>query len=381
VKTIKLVKQIGMAVMLMIALIVSAGFGAPVAAQDATARVSGEVRSDQGRAGAGVTVSLQNQATGETFEATTNTFGRYTESNLPAGSYTISIKQGENLLYTIEVDLAAGEDKPLDFDFAEIRAGEEAAAEEAARKAVEARERFAGMKVHFDAALVALDEAKEKQAEMERLPTAQQSALQSQVRQAAETAATELQAALESTEEGDSNRGVLLARLGEAHGLAGKYSDSAAAYQTAVEISPEASSYNNLGNALARDGQVDEALAAYQKAIELDPQNTATYWRNLAVGLYNSGRIKESLDPLKNAVEADATSAQAWYLLGAALVNTMEFKREGDTLIPVITPGTVAAYEKALELDADGPFGAQAKDGLAQLKAMGLGVQTKIEIE
>jgi hypothetical protein len=102
------------------------------------------------------------------------------------------------------------------------------------------------------------------------------------------------------------------------------------------------------------------------------------YWRNLAVGLYNSGRIKESVDPLKKATEADPKSAQAWYLLGAALVNTMAFKTEGDKLIPVITPGTLEAYQHAIDLDPNGTYGAQAKQGIEALQAMGLGVDTKV---
>jgi tetratricopeptide (TPR) repeat protein len=179
----------------------------------------------------------------------------------------------------------------------------------------------------------------------------------------------------------DANRGLVLARLGEAYEITGKYADAASTYQQAVAVKPDPASYNNLGNSLARTGKVDDALTAYQKAIDLDPNNTAMYWRNFAVGLYNSGRIKESVVPLKKATEADPKgpqAAQAWYLLGAALVNTMEFKTEGDKVTPIMQPGTVEAYQKAMELDPNGVYGAQAKDGLEQLQAMGLGISTKV---
>jgi tetratricopeptide (TPR) repeat protein len=106
--------------------------------------------------------------------------------------------------------------------------------------------------------------------------------------------------------------------------------------------------------------------------------NTAMYWRNFAVGLYNSGRIKESLEPLKKATEADPKNAQAWYLLGAALVNTMDFKTVGDTVTPIMQPGTIEAYQKAIALDPGGPYAAQAKDGLDALQAMGIGINTKV---
>ena len=71
-------------------------------------------------------------------------------------------------------------------------------------------------------------------------------------------------------------------------------------------------------------------------------------------------------------------NATAWLLLGIALVNTMEFKTEGDKITPVMKPGTVEAYQHAIDLDPNGPIGAQAKDGLASLQAMGVGITTKV---
>jgi hypothetical protein len=56
----------------------------------------------------------------------------------------------------------------------------------------------------------------------------------------------------------------------------------------------------------------------------------------------------------------------------------MEFKTEGDKITPVMQPGTVEAYQKAIDLDPNGPIGAQAKQGLEQLQAMGLGITTKV---
>ena len=145
-----------------------------------------------------------------------------------------------------------------------------------------------------------------------------------------------------------------------------------------MALKPDPGYYNNLGNCLARTGKVDEAGTAYQKAIELDPTNTAMYWRNFAVGLYNTGRIKESVDPLRKATAADPKNAQAWYLLGAALVNTMDFKHDGDKLVPVLQPGTIEAYQKSIDLDPNGPYAAQAKQGMDALQAMGVGIDTKV---
>ncbi len=55
----------------------------------------------------------------------------------------------------------------------------------------------------------------------------------------------------------------------------------------------------------------------------------------------------------------------------------MEFKQDGDKLVPVMQPGTMEAYQKAIDLDPNGPYGAQAKQGLEALQAMGIGIDTK----
>jgi tetratricopeptide (TPR) repeat protein len=249
--------------------------------------------------------------------------------------------------------------------------------EEAQKKAAEeAKAKFAAMKGHFDAGTMALDQAKGIRAQMDKLSKDQQASMQGQLDMTSGTAITELQAALDGTAETDSNRPLVLAKLGEAYETDAKYTEAAATYQKAVALKMDPAYYNNLGNCLARIGKTDEATAAYQQAIMLDPQNTAMYWRNLSVGLYNTGKIKESIDPLKKATEADPKSAQAWYLLGAALVNTMDFKQDGDKLVPVMQPGTMEAYQKAIELDPNGPYGVQAKQGLEALQAMGIGIDT-----
>ena len=235
------------------------------------------------------------------------------------------------------------------------------------------------MKGHFDAGTAALDQAKQTRAQMDKLPKDQQASLQGQLDTTSGTAITELKAAVDATPDDSPNRHIVLAKLGDAYETDGKYSDAADTYGKAVALHPDPGYYNNEGNCLARTGKVDDALVAYQKAIALDPMNTAMYWRNFAVGLYNTGRIKESVDPLRKATDADPKSAQAWYLLGAALVNTMEFKQDGDKVIPVMQPGTIEAYQKAIALDPNGVYGAQAKQGLDALQAMGVGgINTKL---
>ncbi len=126
---------------------------------------------------------------------------------------------------------------------------------------------------------------------------------------------------------------------------------------------------------------MDEARAAYQKYVDLKPDDAALAWRNFGIVLYQANRMKESIEPLQKATTLDPKNPQAWLLLGIALVNTMEFKTDAATnkMTPVIQPGTIEAYQKAIDLDPTGPIGAQAKDGLASLQAMGVGgIDTKV---
>jgi tetratricopeptide (TPR) repeat protein len=336
------------------------------------ARVSGELRDVSGNLSSNVNVTFTNTTTRQTYETVTDERGRYVRAGVAPGNYTVTLTFRGQVVYETVAVLAPGQDMTLNINFQELQAKEAAEAEEAARKAAESREKFAEMKARFDAGLAALEQAKATRMQMDRLPRDQQAPLQGQFAQSSGLAVTELSAALEVLAPTDANRGLVLARLGEAYELTGKFTEAASTYQQAVASKPDPASYNNLGNSLARTGKVDEALAAYQKAIELDPTNTAVYWRNFAVGLYNSGRIKESLDPLKKATAADPRNAQAWYLLGAALVNTMEFRAEGANMVAVMQPGTIEAYQKAIELDPGGPYAVQAQQGLEALQAMGV---------
>jgi tetratricopeptide (TPR) repeat protein len=159
----------------------------------------------------------------------------------------------------------------------------------------------------------------------------------------------------------------------------GKWQEAADTYQKAIALKPDAAAnYNNLGNDLAKLGKVDDARAAYQKYVDLNPTDAALAWRNFGTVLYNSNRMKESIEPLQKATTLDPKNATAWLLLGIALVNTMEFKTVGDKITPVMQPGTVEAYQHAIDLDPTGPIGAQAKQGLDSLQAMGVGITTRV---
>jgi tetratricopeptide (TPR) repeat protein len=120
-------------------------------------------------------------------------------------------------------------------------------------------------------------------------------------------------------------------------------------------------------------------MAAFQKSAELDPQNAAQAYRNGGITLYNVGKLKEAVEPLKKATELDPKNAQGWYLLGASLVYMMTTKKVGDREEVQFAPGTIEAYQKAIELDPNGTYGQQAKLGLEELQKIAPGIDTKVK--
>lgn len=185
--------------------------------------------------------------------------------------------------------------------------------------------------------------------------------------------------ALQGMKDNDSNRHIVLSRIAAAYDLEGKPDQAVTYYQQAIALEPtNAGYYNNLGNALAAEGKIDDAMAAYAKSADLDPTNAAAAWRNAGATLYNAGKMKEAAEPFQKSLAIDPKNAQTWFLLGQCFMNTMGSRQEGDKIIPVIQPGTVEAFQKAVALDPGGTWGTQAQQDLDALQAMGLGIDTKV---
>jgi tetratricopeptide (TPR) repeat protein len=331
-----------------------------------------------------VTISIKNTETNKQLDVVTDAKGHYSAPGLTGGTYNVDVKgkdkdQKEMLLYQTGLKLTAGTSPTFDINMKELQEQGKLAAVEAERKRQEAEQQFQQLKTHYDAGIAAIEQMKAAQTKLGQTPKDQQDPVKAQITQAGSTAVTELSAALELEKPEDPNRSIVLSRLGEAYESMSKWQEAADTYQKAIALKPDtAANYNNLGNDLAKLGKVDDARAAYQKYVDLNPTDAALAWRNFGTVLYNSNRMKESIEPLQKATTLDPKNATAWLLLGIALVNTMEFKTEGDKITPVMKPGTVEAYQHAIDLDPNGPIGAQAKDGLASLQAMGVGITTKV---
>ena len=360
-----------------------AAWMAPAAyAQNAT--LSGTVLDMMGKPYPDVTLAIKSVETNKETDVVTDAKGHYSAPGLAGGTYNVDLKgkdkdQKDMLLYQTGLKLTAGTAPTFDINLKELQEQGKLAAIEAIRKQAEAEQQFQALKTHYDAGIAAITQMKAAQTKLAQTPKEQQDPVKAEITAAGGTAVTELSAALELEKPEDPNRSIVLSRLGEAYESMNKWQEAADTYQKAITLKPDvAANYNNLGNDLAKLGKVDEARAAYQKYVDLNPTDAALAWRNFGTVLYNSNRMKESIEPLQKATTLDPKNATAWLLLGIALVNTMEFKTVGDKITPVMQPGTVEAYQHAIDLDPNGPIGAQAKQGLESLQAMGVGITTKI---
>jgi tetratricopeptide (TPR) repeat protein len=356
----------------------------PRAAAQNVGTIQGQILDVAGKPWVGMGVQIVSDQ-GSKQDAKTDKDGNYSFHNLKPGVYSVFVQlPAPNKPYEDKVQVQSGADANLNFNFKDILAKQGSQAAEQVKKQEEEKTKFEGMKAHFTAGNALLDQERKAKEDAAKAPADQRDAAKAKVVDLSNQAIAELNAAQQAAAEKDPNKHIIWAKLAESYDLAGRNDDAMNAYQQAIAAKADVPGYyNNLGNVQARAGKIDDARASYTKSAELDPPNAATAWRNFGISLYNAGRLKEAVEPLKKASEIDPKSAQTWYLLGAALVGSMETKKNGDKLEFIIQPGTVEAYQKAVELDPNGgpnSYGGQAKLGLEALQQISPGIDTKVNI-
>jgi tetratricopeptide (TPR) repeat protein len=374
----RIMKSWALAAILMAAL---ASFVAPRAAAQ-NGSVSGTILDVAGKPWVEVVIRAVSDQ-GAKQETKTDSAGKFSFPNLRSGIYSIFVvfppPNDKQAPYEAKVRVSSGEDAKVDLNFKDIVAKQGTEAQEQVKKAEETKQKFEGLKAHFTAGNAILEQERTAKADLQKAPADQRDAAKQKLTDLSDQAAKEFEAAEKAAPEKDPNLHLVWAKLGEAYDIAGRNEEAVQAYQQAINAKPDvAGYYNNMGNVLARLGKIDEAKAAYTKSAEMDAPNAAGAWLNFGISLSNVGRMKEAVEPLKKSTDLDPKSAKAWYLLATALVGSMESKKVGDRLEFIVMPGTVEAYQKAIELDPSGPFGAQAKQGLDGLQQIAPGIDTKI---
>jgi tetratricopeptide (TPR) repeat protein len=367
-----------------ILLLMSLGSSAPPAAAQNYAGISGTVTDVQGKPMVDYVVILKSEDTGTVYTLRTDKNGVYKQIGLKPGIYVITLKHKDKdqVIATMRYQIQADSANQFDIDLKKLVAMQTPEQEAAQKKQIEEQSKFENMKAAFMAGQTKSDEADKARAEMMKAPSAERSAMQPKVSGLYQEALQDFQHAQQAAPEKDPNLHIIYYHLGYVNEMMGNYDAAIAAYQKSIELKPASPDYqNSLALAYAKAGKAAEATQACEKTASLDQTKGATCWLNLGVVLYNANRLSDAVEPLKKAAAANPNNAQAWYLLGASLLANMTMKTEGDKMIPVLAPGTVEAYQKCIELDPNGPWGKQAKDGLAQLQALGAGVETKIKMK
>jgi len=384
----RMVKTWALAVVAMTALFCAL---APGATAQGDSTISGQILDVVGKPWVDITVQAVSEQ-GVKSETKTDKDGNYAFRSLRSGVYTVYVVlPAPNQPYEIKIRAQGAQEAKASVNFKDVVAKQGAAAQEQMKKQEEEKQKFEGMKQHFAAGTALLEQEKAAKVELTKAAPDQRDTAKAKLTDISNQAAAEFTAAQKAAPEKDSNQHLLWAKLGEAYDVAGRNDEAAEAYKQAVaaaEAIPSlkgpqlAGYYNNLGNVLARAGKVDDAKAAYSKSAEADPTNAATAWRNFGISLYNANRLMDAIEPLQKATELDPKNAQAFYLLGASLLMKMTTKRVGDKDQVQLAPGTIESYQKAVDLDPNGPWGAQAKQGLTDLQALGAsGIDAKVNMK
>jgi tetratricopeptide (TPR) repeat protein len=356
--------------------------GLAVSAQPG-AGISGVITDLQEKPLADAVVALKSVDFGVTYTTKTDKNGFYRQMGLRPGAYELTVKiPGQEVpVVTDKVTLASTPDNHYDIDLKKRVILPSAEQLEAQKKQEEAAKKFESMKAAYLDGQAKVDEADKARDEMKKAPADQRSALQTKATGLYQDALHSFQAAQQAAPEKDPNMHLLYYKLGYANEMLGKYDEAVADYQKAVDLKPLPDYYNTMSLALAKANKTPDAMQACEKSSAADAAKGGTCWLNLGVILYNANRLAEAVEPLKKATSVNPNNADAWYLLGASLLSTMQTKQQGDKITYIVTPGTVEAYQKYLQLAPTGRFAGEAQASLQALQSLGAGVETKVKVK
>src|SRR5579885_3051059 len=335
-------KSCALAAVLMLGLI---GCLATRAAAQNDGKINGQLIDFDGNPFVNLPVKIKSEQ-GVTQDTKTGPDGKFAFTGLKNGKYTLSVQPPQmSNAFDVPVEVHGDATPPVNLNFKEILEKQNPEAAAKYRQQQAEQKKFQGMKEQFAKGVALLDQERTASADLKKATADQKDAAKAKLADLSNQAIAAFQEGLKAAPEKDPNIHLFWARMGEAYDLA---------------------------------GDNDNAINAYQQAIANKPDN-ASYYNNFGISLYQAGRMVDAIEPLQKASELDPKNAQTWYLLGACMVaDPSIYKTVGDKIEVTPRPGTVEAYQKAIDLDPNGTWGAQAKQGLEQLKQLTGGIETKV---
>lgn len=354
-----------------------AGALAVGAAAQSMGRVQGTVKDDQGNPWPGVTVIISSSSTGTKYTLKTDKDGKYMQMGVQPGIYTLTFETEKFPPQSMPIKVEPGSTITKDVNFKKLLEANPGY-EKAMKKAKAEKAQFAKLKQHFEAGRKAMTQIDTLQDKMQTQTGAQKAQTKQEIAQLSQTAISELSKAEQVAGPTNSNLPTIVGNLALAYQTSGDHAKAAATFQKAAQMQPTNPGFlMGAATNLAYTGQMKEASASCTKVAALSPPTGAVCWKNLGVVLYNTDKLKEAVGPLQKATAANPSDPDTWYLLGSALMSTMQSKMVNGKLTAIISPGTVHAYEQYLKLAPNGPQAPAAKEALKALQQLGAGVSTK----
>lgn len=154
-------------------------------------------------------------------------------------------------------------------------------------------------------------------------------------------------------------------RVAESYVNAHQYDKAEEAFQKAIALDPSnAALHNSLASVYLQTNKTPEAQAQLKLYAELDPTSAARDYFNRGVVLYNGLKHDEAAEAFKKAIEINPKFADAYALLGLALMGKSAMV-DGKVVAP---SGTMEALETYLKLDPNGQFAKAVQAELQMLK-------------
>ena len=302
--------------------------------------------------------------------------GDYKGTVTKAGTYIAVVIQGTSHLDYMQVQIASGDDKTVDFDMTrkeyvdKMTPAEKAAVEEYKKNAATTQAENAKIG-NLNAML--------KQARVDTTAGNYDSAIKAMTD--ATTAKPDeaiLWEALGDAQLAQANAAAKVSKTDAT--LPDKYAAAGTSYQKALSLNTAlakpnvditAAANNQLGQVLGKQGKLKEASSAYEAAATTDPTKAGTYYFNEAATLFNGNDMDGAAAAAQKAIAADPNKADAYYIEGQALIQKATVDPKTNTISA--PPECIAAYQKYLVL---APTGAHADEIKGILQGIGAPIKS-----